>query len=127
MTGSREGSPKVPSDQWHACRTSATSSLIPKVCSSATITGSDAIDVFAQSVGQSAPFQNRRPRPKMPKLHSPQRALPSHCSAFDGMGSKLRRGRGDRENQTMMELHTATLVRPQSLASEMSRHSDMVW
>jgi formylglycine-generating enzyme len=27
----------------------------------------------------------------------------------------------------MKELHTASLVRPQSLASEMSRHSDMVW
>jgi hypothetical protein len=32
--------------------------------SSAAITGSDAIDAFAQGVGQSAPFQNRRPRSK---------------------------------------------------------------
>src|SRR5215831_11563537 len=27
----------------------------------------------------------------------------------------------------MKELHTASPVRPQSLASEMSRHADMVW
>src|SRR5258707_15398863 len=58
----------------------------------------------------------------MPKLHSPQRALPSHCAAFDGVAFQIALRGADRKDQAMMEL-----VRPQSPASEMSGHSDMVW
>jgi len=41
--------------------------------------------VFAQSVGQSAPSKIAIRVREMPKLHSPRRALPSHCAAFDGV------------------------------------------
>ena len=76
---------------------------------SAATTGNDAINVFAQSVERSAPSQNRCPRSNCRNCIVQAEHLLHTAPRSTAWRSKLRRGRGDRKEPTMMEL-----VRPKS-------------